>query len=77
MVTPDIEDAVAAEEVEVVFAVEVVEVGAFRPGIDLVEADGALNLNERAVDVLVVQVVVLAQAGEDCVFQIEFGHGCS
>ena len=75
MITADIEDAVAAEEVEVVLAVEVVEVGAFTAGVDLVKADGALDLHERAVHVLVVQIVVLAQPGEDRVFEVEFGHG--
>jgi len=75
MVATDIEDAVAAEEVEVVLAIEVVEVGAFSPGVDLVETDGTLNLHEGAVHVLVVQIVVLAQPGEDRVFEVEFGHG--
>ena len=75
MVATDVEDAVAAEEVEVVLAVEVVEVGAFTAGVDLVKAYGALDLHERAVHVLVVQIVVLAQPGEYRVFEVEFGHG--
>ena len=75
MVTPDIEDAVAAEEVEVVLAVEVVEVGALGAGVDLVETDGSLDFDEGTVDVLVVQVVILAQSGEDRVFEVEISHG--
>jgi len=74
MVTPDIEDAVAAEEVEVVLAVEVVEVGALGAGVDLVETNRALDLHEGAVHVFVVKVVVLAQTGEDGVLEIEVGH---
>ena len=75
MVATDIEDAVTAEEVEVVLAVEVVEVGSFASSIDLVETDGPLNFDERTVHVLVVQIVVLAQPGEDRVFQVEVSHG--
>jgi len=74
MITADVENAVAAEEVEVVLAVEVVEIGTLCAGIDFIEADGALNFYERAIDVLVVEVVVLAQSGEDRVFEVEFGH---
>ena len=74
MVAADVEDAVAAEEVEVVLAVEVVEVGALGPGVDLVEADGALDLHKGPVHVLVMQIVVLAQAREDGVFEVEVGH---
>jgi len=74
MVATDVEDAVAAEEVEVVLAVEIVEVSAFCAGIDFIEADRALNLYESTIDVLVVEVVVLAQSGEDRVFEVEFGH---
>ena len=41
MVATDIEDAVAAKEVEVVLPVEVVEVSAFGPSINFIEPDGA------------------------------------
>ena len=75
MVATDVEDAVAAEEVEVVLAVKIVEVSAFCAGIDLIESDRTLNFYERAIDVLVVEVVVLAQSGEDRVFEVKFGHG--
>jgi len=60
MVATDVEDAVAAEEVEVVLAVEIVEVSAFCAGIDFIEADRTLNLYESTIDVLVVEVVVLS-----------------
>ena len=54
MITAEIKDTVAAEEIEVVLAVEVVEVGAFGAGVDFIEADGALNFDECTIDVLVV-----------------------
>lgn len=75
MITADVENAVAAEEVEVVLAVKIVEVSAFCAGIDFIEADRALNFYERAIDVLIVKLVVLAKSGEDRVFEVKFGHG--
>ena len=59
MITADVENAVAAEEVEVVLAVEIVEVGTFGSGLDFIEPDRALNFDERTIDVLIVEVVVL------------------
>ena len=64
----------AEEKIEVVLAVEVVEIGALGAGVDLVEADRALDLHEGPIHVLIVQIVVLAQAGEDGVLEIEVGH---
>jgi hypothetical protein len=75
MVATDIEDAVAAKEVEVVLPVEVVEVSAFGPSINFIEPDGALNLDESTIDEFIVQIVVFAQTGQDGVFEIECGHG--
>ena len=63
VVAADIEDAVAAKEVEVVLAVEVVEVSPFGPSINFIEPDGALNLDESTIDEFIVQVVVLAKSG--------------
>ena len=59
MIATNIEDAVAAEEVEVVLAVEIVKVGTLCTGIDFIKANRPLNFDERTIDVLVVQVVVL------------------
>jgi len=75
VVAADIEDAVAAKEVEVVLPVEVVEVSAFGPSINFIEPNGALNLDESTINEFIVQVVVLAESGEDRVFEIERGHG--
>lgn len=74
MIATNVEDAVAAEEVEVVLAVEIVEVCTFCAGINFIEADRALNFDERTIHVLIVKVVVLPEPGEDRVFEIEFGH---
>ena len=60
MVTTEIKDAVAAEEIEVVLAVEVVEIGTFGPGVDFIKPDGALNFDQSTIDVLVVEIVVLS-----------------
>ena len=49
MIAADIEDAVAAEEIEVFEAVEVVKVSAMGVGVDFVEADGALDGDEGAI----------------------------
>jgi hypothetical protein len=75
MIATNVENAVTAEEVEVVLAVEIVEVGTFSAGIDFIKADRALNFDERTINVLVVKVVVLTKACEDRVFEVELGHG--
>jgi hypothetical protein len=74
MIPTNVENTIATEEVEVVLAVEIVEVGTFCSGIDFIEADCALNFDERTIDVLIMEIVVLPKAGEDCVFEIEIGH---
>jgi len=74
MIAADVENAVAAEEVEVVLTVEIVQVGTFCAGIDFIKANRSLNFDERTIDVLVVEVVVLAQTSQDGVFEVEGGH---
>jgi hypothetical protein len=74
MIAADVEDAVAAEEVEVVLAVEIVKVGTFGAGIDFIEPDRALNFDERTIDVLIVEIVVLPKASENRVFEVEGRH---
>ena len=74
VITTNVEDAVAAKEVEIVLAVEIVEVGTFCAGIYFIKADRSLNFDERTIDVLIVEVVVLPESGKDRVFEIEFGH---
>ena len=71
MIAPDVEDAEAGEEIEVILPVHVVEIGALGAGVDDVETDGALDLDQRAVEVVVVQLVVLAEARGDQVLDIK------
>ena len=76
VVAADVEDAEAGEEVEVAVAFLVVEVLALGAGVDFVEADHALDLDEGAVEVAVVEGVVFAEAFFDDVFDGEgWGHG--
>ncbi len=62
MVAADVEDAVAAEEVEVVVAVAVEEVGALRASVDLIESNDPLHFDQRRIQVPLVQRVVFAEA---------------
>ena len=73
MVAADVEDAVAAEEIEVLLAVEVVKVGAVGVCVDLVEADGALDGDEGGIDVPLVQVIILPEPFRDDLLDIN-GH---
>ena len=71
MVPADVENAVAAQKIEIRLVIYVVEISAFGPGIDLVEADDALGRNQRAVQMPLVQFVILAQARRNDLFQIK------
>ena len=71
MIAADIEDAVAAQEIEVSGVIHVVEISALRARIDLVETDDALRRDERAIEVPLVQLVVFAEPRRDDFFQIK------
>ena len=71
MVAPDIEDAVAGEKIEVIAAIAIVEVRPFGACIDLVEADDALHLHKRGVEMPLVERIVFAQARLDELFEID------
>jgi hypothetical protein len=71
MVPADIENAVAAQKIEIRNIIHVVEIRALGPGIDLVEADNALGRNEGAVQMPLVQFVIFAQSRRDDLFQIK------
>ncbi len=68
MVAADVENAVAAEKIEIRLVIHVVEIGALGPGIDFVEADDALGRNEGAVQMPLVQFVIFAETGRDDLF---------
>src|SRR5205807_1400389 len=61
MVAANIENGIAAEEIEVGVVIHVVEISAFSPGIDLVETNDALGRDQGAIDVTVMQLVILAE----------------
>src|SRR6185503_20603132 len=71
MVTPDIEDAVAAQEIEIGVVIHVVEISASCPGIDFIETDNTLRGDEGAVEMPLVQLVVFAQPGGDDFLQVK------
>ena len=50
MIAADVENGIAAEEIEVGIVIHVVEISAFRPGIDLVETNDPLGRDQRAID---------------------------
>ena len=51
MVAADVEHGITAEEIEIGVVIHIVEISAFRPGIDLVETNDALGCDQRAIDV--------------------------
>ena len=51
MITADVEDAVAAQKIEISGVIHVVEICALCPGINLVETDHALRRYQRPIDV--------------------------
>ena len=71
MISPDVENAVAAQKIEIRGVIHVVEVSALRPRIDFVETDDTLSGDERAIDVPLVQLVILAQSRRDDLFQVK------
>ena len=71
MIPADVVNTVAAQEIEILRVIHVVEISAFRSGIDLVETDHALRRDQGAIEVALVQVVVLAQASGHDLFQFK------
>jgi methyl coenzyme M reductase subunit C len=75
VVAPDIEDAVAAEKIEIVVPVEIDEVAPVRMRIHLVEPDDPLDGDQRGIQVLLVELVVFAEASGDEVLKVERHRG--
>src|SRR6476659_7963600 len=71
MIATDVENAVAAQKIQIRLVVHVVEIRALGTGIDFVETDDALRRHERAVYVPLVQFVVFAKTRGDNLLQIE------
>ena len=74
MIAADVENAVAAEEIEIRLVIHVVEIRALGPRIDFVETDHALRRHERPVEMALVQLVVLPKPRRHNFFQVK-SHG--
>src|ERR1043166_9365900 len=73
MVAPDIENAVAAQKIEIRLVIHVVEVRALCPRIDFVESDHALRSHQCAVQVPLVKLIILTQSRANNLLKIQ-GH---
>ena len=76
MIPADVENAVAAEKIEIGGVIHVVEIRALRPCIDLVEPNHALRRHQRGVHVPLVQLIVFAQTRRDDFLQVK-RHGAT
>ena len=74
MVAADIENAVAAQEIEIGGVIHVVEIGALGSRIDFVEPDHALCRDERAIEMPLMQFVIFPEPRRDDFFQVKT-HG--
>src|SRR5206468_11764148 len=77
MVAADVENGIAAEEIEVGVIIHVVEVSAFSPGIDLVETNDALGRDQGAIEVTMMQLVIFTEPCCDDFLQVKCHLGCS
>src|SRR5580765_5281482 len=71
VISTNVENAVAAQKIQIRLVIHVVEIRALRARIDFVETDDALRRYERAVYVPLVQFIVFAKTRGDNLLQIE------
>src|SRR3954471_9634362 len=71
VIASDVENAVAAQKIEVRLVIHVVEIRALRSPIHLVEPDDALGCYERAIYVPIVQFIIFAKTRGNNLLQIE------
>src|SRR5438477_6256417 len=71
MVAANVENGIAAEEIEVGVIIHVVEISAFSPGIDLVETNDALGRDQGAIDMSMMQLVIFAEPRCNDFFQVK------
>src|SRR6266481_2874183 len=71
VISTDVENAVAAQKIQIRLVIHVEEICAFGARIDFVETDDALRCHERAVYVPLVQFVVFAKTRGDNLLHIE------
>src|SRR5512140_1748730 len=71
MISTNVENAVAAQKIQIRLVIHVVQICALGARIDFVETDDALRCNQCAVYVPLVQFVVLAKPRSNNLLQIE------
>src|SRR5262249_8932797 len=71
VISTDVENAVAAQKIQIRLVIHIVEIRALGSRIDFVETDDALRCHERAVYVPLVELVVFAKTRGDNLLQIE------
>src|SRR5439155_2527504 len=71
VISTDVENAVAAQEIQIRLVIHVEEICAFGARVDFVETDDALRCHERAVYMPLVQLIVFAKTRGDNLLQIE------
>src|SRR5439155_14186339 len=71
VISTNVENAIAAQKIQIRLIIHVVEIRALGPRIDFVETDDALRRHERAVYVPLVQFVVFAKTRDDNLLQIK------
>src|SRR5215468_2585460 len=83
VISTDVENAIAAQKIEIRLVIHVVEIRALGTRIDFVETDDALRCDKRSVYVPFVQFVIFAKTRGDNLLQIEshedenFSDSCS
>src|SRR4030095_5762118 len=71
VISTNVENAVAAQKIQIRLVIHIVEIRALGSRIDFVETDDALRCHERAVNVPLVQFIVFAKTRGDNLLQIE------
>src|SRR3954468_11918874 len=71
MVATDVENAVAAQKIEIRLVIHVIEIRALSTCVDFVETDDTLRCHERPVYMPLVQFVILANTRGNNLLQIE------
>src|SRR6478752_7141094 len=71
VISTNVENAIAAQKIQIRLVIHVEEICALGTGINFVESDDALRCHERAVYVPLVQLVVFAKTRGDNLLQIE------
>src|SRR5215208_4851067 len=71
MISTDVENAIAAQKIQIPLVIHVIEIRALGTRIDFVETDDALRCHERAIYMPLVQLVIFAKTRGNDLFQIK------